>query len=247
MLDTGKKFLQRILQRLMGFENYLFLFSLFIQYTLRWNPKEGHFNHFLRLLEPHYNVLDVGANIGIMTSLLAKHCKKGNIYAIEPIPDNLKALKRMIRFHRLENVSVKPFAVGKDTGALEMRMPVIRGVRMQGLSHVHHPQIEGYQSPYQSFEVPQKTLDELFPESEIHAIKMDVENFEFNVLQGALQLLSRCRPLLYMELWDNENRKLCMNYLGELGYTPYVYQNRELVAYEKGKHRQHNFFFSNNR
>ncbi|MEM6631788.1 MAG: FkbM family methyltransferase [Bacteroidota bacterium] len=196
------------------------------------------------MLKPHYNVLDVGANIGIMTSLLAKHCREGSIYAIEPIPNNIQALNRMIRFHKLNNVSVIPSAVGNEMGELEMRMPIIRGVRMQGLSHVHHPQIEGYEHPYQSFHVSQRTLDALFPHAEIHAMKMDVENFEFNVLIGASQLLKRCKPLLYMELWDNENRRACMEFLKELGYKPFVYQNRGLVPYENGKHTQHNFFFS---
>ena len=65
MLDSGKKILQRITQKLLGFDNYLFLFSLFIQSTLKWNPKEGHFRHFMKMLSESDQVVDIGANIGI--------------------------------------------------------------------------------------------------------------------------------------------------------------------------------------
>ena len=42
---------------------------------------------------------------------------------------------------------------------------------------------------------------------------MDVENFEIHVLKGATHLIERCKPLIYIELWDNENRKACMQFL----------------------------------
>ena len=232
------------MQRLLGFDNYLFLFSLFIQNTLKWNPKEGHFRHFLKMLHPTDKVIDVGANIGIMTSLLAKKCREGKVFAIEPIPENIKALERMLQFHGATQVRVLPVAVGEYSGQLEMGMPIIDGVRMQGLSHAIHPDIEGYEAPYQSYQVPLKSLDELFPNESITAIKMDVENFEVHVLKGAKDLLIRCRPLIYMELWDNANRRACMQFLGDLGYHPHVWNRGKLEAFQPDKHSQHNFFFT---
>ena len=244
MLDSGKKILQRITQKLLGFDNYLFLFSLFIQSTLKWNPKEGHFRHFMNMLSEGDQVIDIGANIGIMSSLLAKKCRKGRIFAVEPIPENIKALNRMLQFRRAENVVVLPVALGESSGNLEMRMPIIEGVRMQGLSHVYHPDIEGYEAPYRSYQVPLKSLDELFPTEQIDAIKMDVENFEIHVLKGAANLIDRCKPLIYIELWDNENRTACMEFLKGKGYIAQVWERGAIQPFDSRIHRQHNFFFT---
>ena len=243
MSDRIKKPLQALLQKLLGFETYLFLFSLFIQYTIRWNPKEGDITHFIKQLKSDAKVVDIGANIGIMTSLIAQKCKKGKVYAVEPIVGNVGVLKRVLRFRGIQNTEVMPIALGERSGTLEMRMPVIQGVKMQGLTHVYHPQIAGYDAPYESYEVPQKTLDEVFERVWIDAIKMDVENFEFYVLKGAEALLKRCKPLLYMELWDNDNRRQCMAFLQDLGYTCYVMQAGARVKYNRSVHSHQNFFF----
>ncbi|MEO1450970.1 MAG: hypothetical protein AAFV07_15680, partial [Bacteroidota bacterium] len=78
-----KKAIQAFLQRLLGFRNYLFLFSLTKIHTLRWEPasKEGDFNHFLTLLDPQKDCLDIGANIGIMTVPMAKRSRR--VFAFE--------------------------------------------------------------------------------------------------------------------------------------------------------------------
>ncbi|MEN9442625.1 MAG: hypothetical protein RLZ33_2702, partial [Bacteroidota bacterium] len=56
----------------MGFRTYLYVFAIFKIKTLRSDSKEKDFFHFLSLLEDGKGaVLDVGANIGIMTVHLA--------------------------------------------------------------------------------------------------------------------------------------------------------------------------------
>ncbi len=243
----SKKVIQATLQRLLGFQNYLFIFSLYIISTIRWNRKEGDIKYLLDSLKPTDTVLDIGANIGIMTVLLARKCAKGKVIAFEPIPDNIKALSRLTRFLGLKNVDIHPIALGSSRSQLEMRMPVIKGVKMQGLSYVHHPAIEGYSSGYQKYMVAQHTLDEIVSAQPVHAIKMDVENYEYFVLQGALELINTHKPVIYMELWDNENRVRCMELLSELGYDANVLINGKLELFEREKHSHQNFFFINSK
>lgn len=196
------------------------------------------------MLSPQDTVIDIGANIGIMSSLLAKKCREGQVFAIEPIPENIHALNRMLQFRKATNVEVLPVALGESSGNLEMRMPIIEGVRMQGLSHAYHPDIEGYKAPYRTYQVPLKRLDELLPNESIDAIKMDVENFEIHVLKGATHLIERCKPLIYMELWDNDNRKACMEFLEGKGYIAQVWEKGQLQRFDPKRHTQHNFFFT---
>lgn len=239
-----KKIIQKTLQGLMGFRRYLFVFSWFKIKTLAWDRKEGDFNHFLSMIPENGLVLDIGANIGIMAVPLAKRCKNGMVHAIEPIPENFEALQRICKHFRLKNIKFHQMALGEENGELEMVMPEVKGVQMQGLSHAVHESIDDYNEG-QRYKVPQYRLDDL-PDmvANVKAIKIDVENFEYFVFSGGRETLKKYKPIIYCELWANENRDKCFHLLSdELGYEIKVLIGKELVAYDPGKHDKQNFFF----
>ena len=235
-----------ILQHLFGFRNYLFVFSLFTIARLKWDKKERDFLLFLSLVPDGGIVLDIGANIGIMTTHLARKLKKSVIYAYEPIPQNLETLKRICRFFKLKNVRIREKALGDHTGSVEMVMPVVHSVKMQGLSHVIDSNVSADDTGI-TCRVALDTLDSekdfLEPGSKVTAIKMDVENFEFYVLKGAVNLLKHHRPIVYCELWDNENRKDSMQLMQDLGYTVHVVVSGKLEPFNAQVHRMQNFIF----
>lgn len=238
-----KKLIQNILQSVLGFRRYLFVFSLFKIRTLKNDKNEGDFFHFLSLLPTDAKVLDIGANIGIMTALLAKHCTTGVVHAIEPIPENFEALSRICRHFDFSNVRLHQFALGEANGQLEMVMPEVQNVKMQGLSHVVHESITEYNEG-RHYAVPQHRLDELLEIVEgMQAIKMDVENFEYFVLKGGEEALRKFKPLIYCELWDNENRAKCFDLLTNIGYQIQVLQDGKLTKFDAQKHEHQNFFF----
>jgi FkbM family methyltransferase len=231
-----------ILHTLLGFRNYLYLFSRYKIATLRNDKKEGDFFCFLAMLPADGTVLDIGANIGIMTVHLALNSSR-QVVAFEPMPHNLDALYRIITHYKLDRVKVIPYALGNENGKVEMVMPMEGPVRMQGLSHVVHESIpEGNKG--ERFVAELRTLDsipELKEGKRITGVKMDVENFEYYVLEGGQDLLRKHRPLLYIELWENENRRRCFHLLENLGYTAYVVNNGALVKFDKQK--KQNFIF----
>jgi FkbM family methyltransferase len=230
-MKTTAKFL---LQTLFGFQNYLYYFSRYKISTLRNDLKEGDFFHFLNLIPKDGIVLDIGANIGIMTVHLARESKR-KVIAFEPMPKNLEALHRILKHYKLSNVLVMPYALGNENGSVEMVMPVEGGARMQGLSHVVHESI-AENNRGEKFTTAIHTLDtlaELQGKGPITGVKMDVENFEFFVLEGGRKMLSEHQPVLYIELWENENRTRCFKLLGELGYSIFVVENSTLVKFDK--------------
>ncbi len=239
-----KKFVQNILQKVLGFRRYLFVFSLFKIRTLKRDKKEGDFFHFLSMLPRNAKVIDIGANIGIMTALLAKHCDLGIVHAIEPIPENFEALGRICRHFQFTNVRLHQFALGEAEGQLEMVMPEVENVKMQGLSHVVHESITEFNEGHR-YAVPQHRLDFLVDiVVGVQAIKMDVENFEYFVLKGAEAALRQFKPIIYCELWDNENRAKCFELLRRIGYKVLVLHGDKLVAYDPAIHHNQNFFFT---
>jgi len=59
-----------------------------------------------------------------------------------------------------------------------------------------------------------------------------VENFEYYVLKGGHELLKRHKPIIYCELWDNEKRKLTLDYLRkEFAYQVKFFDKDRLVDY----------------
>lgn len=239
-----KKLIQAILQRTLGFRNYLFLFSLYKAKTITYDKAEGDFSHFLSFVKPDSNVLDIGANIGIMTVNLARKAVRGKVFAFEPIPDNISTLKRVIGFHKLNNVQLFECALGNEQKQTEMVLPVVSAVKMQGLAHVVDQSITEFNDGI-TFSVPQYRLDDL-PQLKgiaIDAIKIDVENFEHQVFLGARQLISKYKPAIYCELWDNDNRRNCFELITQLGYQVYVLNNKQLALFDAAIHRTQNFFF----
>lgn len=230
-----KSFIKRALQKVLGFDNYLFIFSIFTIKRLSWNRHEKEFTEFMNQIPDNGTILDVGANIGIMTATLARKFSKAKICSFEPMPQNITALKRIIRYFKLLNVTVFEMALGEQPGELKMVMPVINNVKMQGLSHVVETDDEQAAKEGILFNVPVKKLDDI-PElqqlSKINAIKIDVENFEYPVLKGAEALLRKHKPIIYCELWKNERRDLTLRYLQGLGYQIKVYDGRQLVNFD---------------
>ncbi len=243
-----KSAVKYILHKLLGFDYYLFVFSLFKIYTLKKDKNEKDFFHFLKLIPSNTTILDIGANIGIMTVHLAKNIKNSTVISFEPMPNNIKAFKKVINYFKLKNVSLFEIALGNSEGEVEMVMPVVSNVRMQGLSHVVHETITEFNEGVK-LKVPLKMLDKISELTNstqaISAIKIDVENFEFFVLEGGKELIKKHQPVIYAELWDNENRYSCFQLLTSLGYQTFVVINNQLVLFDANIHKKQTFIFLN--
>ncbi len=241
-----KTLVKFVLQKILGFKNYLFVFSLYIIATLKGNRKEGDFLHFLSMLPDHSTVLDIGANIGVMTVHLARKLPASHIMSFEPVPENLLTIRRLLRYFKITNVSVFEVALGNYDGMAEIILPEHRHVKFQGLSHIEG--IEGTEGDSGvKYSVPMHRLDSM-PALQslakpLTGIKIDVENYEYNVLEGAKELLAKYKPIVYAELWDNQNRTDCMKLLISIGYSIFVLENGKLVKFESEKHQTQNFFF----
>jgi FkbM family methyltransferase len=238
-----KNSIKYILQFLLGYSKYLYVFAIFKIKTLEKDQQEKDFFHFLTLLKDgDGDVLDIGANLGIMSYHLSKSLKVSKIHAFEPVPSNLIILKKIIAKYRLKNIELYPFALGDKKGSVEMVLPYYGRTIMQGLSHVVHDSINEWNEG-ERFDVSIDKLDNLFQGRRIQGIKMDVENFEYFVLKGGEQLIDQNSPIIYTELWDNENRVNCFEFLIAKGYQTFVIEGEKLVPFQIDKHLSQNFIF----
>jgi len=228
---------------MLGFQRYLYVFAIFKIKTLRWDKNEKDFFVFLDLLKGKDGIIcDLGANIGIMTYHLAKELPKANIHSFEPIPDNISVLTKVCKRFNLKHVKIHPIAIGDSVGKLKMILPENDKTKMQGLSHVKHESITEWNKGLE-FEVDSSTLDKIFENKTVSGIKIDIENYEYFAFLGGKKLLSESKPIIYAELWDNENRQNCFQLLQELGYKTYVVCDKELKLFDAQKHNSQNFIF----
>jgi hypothetical protein len=123
--------------------------------------------------------------------------------------------------------------------------PVVSALKMPGFAHFFYESNTDFNYGIR-FSVAKKRLDDMdeLKIIPIKAIKIDVENFEYQVFLGSVQLILRNRPVIYCELWDNENRYNCFNFFREIGYDIKVLKNGKLIPFRKEEHETQNFFFT---
>ncbi len=236
-----KNFIRYLFQKLLGFDRYLFVFSRIHILRIRLGLSEKEFRFFVKMIPDDGVILDIGANIGAMTVILAKDKPTAAVYSFEPIAANRKALERVVHSYALKNVQVFSNALGDTDRMIEMIMPFSGSARMHGLSHVWEP---GQNQKGETCSVHMMLLDEI-PElnmlSKISAIKMDVENFEYFVLKGGKALMAKHRPIVFCELWNNDRRENCFALMKALGYQVKWYHQGSLIDFTDQKVL--NFFF----
>ena len=139
-------------------------------------------------------VIDVGANIGLSTILLAR--LTGHVTAYEPSPPNAAFLRRNLARNGIANVTVKEAAASSAPGTVSFHVAQYgAGSHVVAAGHVAGERIG-------TVEVPAVTLDdaELPSGTPVAFIKMDAEGHEPDVLAGARRLLARDRPLVFTEV-----------------------------------------------
>ena len=234
----------RTLQYLLGFKTYLFLFALFTFYKLKWDKNEKDFLKLIELISDDGLILDIGANIGVMTAYLALKRRNSIVFSFEPIPHNYNILIKIISFFSLSNVKTFNIALSDKAGKLEMIMPIINGTKKHGLCHVKTDGEIKYAN-FEEFNIEKQKLDNLEQikntELKISAIKIDVEGHELSVLKGSIKTLLKHKPVIYCELWPGEERTNTITFITELGYTTKVVVKNKLIDFTNQVSQ--NFFF----
>jgi FkbM family methyltransferase len=142
------------------------------------------------MIEPGDVVLDCGAHHGRSAILFSKWVgDKGKIVAFEPLPKNCDILGKNIALNEITNIVLERKAVGAHRGR----------IRIDGVSD------STVIFSKQGLEVEVTCLDD-YAHLNPAFVKVDVEGFEHQVLQGAQRVLSK-RPKLAVEIHGNKLSK----------------------------------------
>lgn len=169
---------------------------------------EGWMWKHLRFMEGNV-FIDIGAHIGKYTVQIAKVVGEGGlVVAVEPHPENYKALVENIRLNGLRNViSVNAAAwCGEDN----LRLFI-------GDKCGHHSLVRSFGRGF--IKVRARALDGILRELKVEKadwVKIDVEGAEFEVLKGSLNTLRKHRPTVIIEITKNQSE--IEELVSELGY-----------------------------
>lgn len=158
-------------------------------------------------LEKGMTVVDIGANAGYYALLEARIVgDTGKVYAIEPAPGNIEALKKNVSMNSLSNVEIYPLAVGNKNGKGKLHLSISPNLHnMLGVIDKSGPR-----SSYQDvIEVETVTLDEFLEgKNPPDFIRMDVEGFEYFIIEGMQKTLNQNRNIkLYIEMHPSDMKQ----------------------------------------
>lgn len=161
--------------------------------------------------------LDIGANAGVYSILLARKNLGGEIIAFEPDPGNRARLLANIAANGLQDkIRVIADAVGDRDGEVTL---MEAGSHNRGESWIAHPDKPPEEAPgVATHAVRQIRFDDAFSISgKTVLIKMDVEGSEFHALSGMERTLRDNLCYLQVELYSDRFEELKAMFAG-LGY-----------------------------
>jgi FkbM family methyltransferase len=143
-----------------------------------------------RLAAPGERAVDIGANIGVMTSVLSKRVgPSGRVFAFEPHPVLFTRLHQNTRRWNRNNVLTLNWAVSDQNGTAHFceSSGFARNTGTACLSEGVGVGVGRF------FEVRTARLDDALPPGDYGVIKIDVEGHEARVLAGAVSALGQGR------------------------------------------------------
>ncbi len=175
-------------------------------------------------------IIDVGANIGYET-IWGAHLvgKSGHVYSFEPLKKLVDQIQVSLSENKFENVTIISKAVGEKSGEIA----IYSHPEDAGLTSV-----ENKAGATDSTVVPITTLDqELGSINSVSFIKIDIEGYEFEALQGGKNLIEKYHPYivfeftssLYEQAREGKSKKLLF-YLMDMGYTVSVLGEQHSIA-----------------
>jgi FkbM family methyltransferase len=157
------------------------------------------FQKMAEILKPGDGFLDIGANFGFHTLIASnKIGVKGQILAVEPIPKNLRILRKNIQLNGIaRNTRIEEAAVSDSSAPFVAMAATGSGPDVTAAIHLKPTK--------DALEVPNRALDSFSWSREFtpKLVKIDIEGAELSALKSGVEFLKRVHPILLIEVHAN--------------------------------------------
>jgi FkbM family methyltransferase len=163
-------------------------------------------------------IYDLGANIGYISLVFARLTgREGTVYAFEPLPENIQRIADHIALNSVQNIiHLIPCAVsdveGMQTFSVHQHTALSRLTTSSCKDNEFIKQIE----------IKSLRLDDfVFRDGNPHPdiIKLDIEGGGVKAIPGMLKVVSKARPIFFMELHGPEEHNAAEELLKLNSYT----------------------------
>jgi FkbM family methyltransferase len=204
--------------------------SLWLQWHLLHRPKTAEVElSFLHKIVPSDGLtIDVGANCGLYTRELARLSK--SVHAFEPS----RQMAELLRQTSAANVRVHEIALSDREGEAELLIPQGEQGSVHGLASLE-PQVARSAESCIAINVPMARLDAVV-QDDVAFVKVDVEGHELNVLNGAVGLLERSRPVFLVEAEDRHREKATSSifeFFEDHGYDGFFIEDGDIMSVDE--------------
>lgn len=202
----------------------------------------------LEYLKPGTIFFDIGAHFGYFT-MLASYIvgEKGMVHSFEPTPNIYEVLIQNIK---RKNVITNNCAVFSEETIIRFND---YGLKYSAFNTFKKARLDESilknLNPI-SVKVKTVTLDKYVKMKKCKPdfIKIDVENAELEVLQGAKDTIKEFHPIISIEVGDfdlnDKHSSECISLLNNYGYQAYEYRNSEIIKHNiKNKYVYDNILF----
>jgi FkbM family methyltransferase len=171
--------------------------------TGRFVADDTEFGRLAEFVKPGDIAIDVGANVGHYTRRLSEVVgPTGRVIAFEPFPETFAMLAGNVC--GMTNVSLLNVAASDKFGMVSMDIPPEHPGNLYRAAIVKNGSTSMMAMPIDALELKSCAL-----------IKIDAEGHDMMVLEGARQLIQRCRPILIVETFEGDQSA---NWLRAAGY-----------------------------
>lgn len=199
---------------------------------------------FAQTVLPRFRTcIDIGSNNACNAIHYAE--RFDTVECFEPTPLAQALWQNTVKDNAVTNVSLHTEAVAERAGTTEIITHKLNG----GHNHLAHydknPRAKRERLGRDTVTVQTRTLDS-YSFIDVDFIKIDVEGYEWFVLQGAEQTIQRERPLLQLEIVANQCRKFnyraedMIEWLRERDYRVCSKRDGWLDGVFEGRHRNDN-------
>ena len=206
--------------------------------SLYWHGLDGHEPETSRtlrfLFERSATFIDVGANYGFYSILGALWNPKLRVAAFEPVPQICRGLRQNVALNRLEDrVVCENLALADRCGQATFFLPGGEGTSREGRSAEGKDVdsagtlvTDGWQARKNSPRIQVETVRfddyEKRRPMQVDLVKIDVEDFEADVLAGMQEVIKRDRPFIVCEVLPRAHRnERTRDIVASLEYQPY--------------------------
>lgn len=162
--------------------------------------EEWQINLYERLISPNSVCVDIGANVGFNAVAMAHFASAGRVIALEPVPITYKQLSQNAKNNNLANLET----LNIGAGAVESSVQILVDESCLAVSRIVDsvdvaPDLYRQSKTAHIESIRVRALDDVLTErsaSPLSFLKIDVEGYELEVLEGSHDTLQRSPDLV---------------------------------------------------